>query len=166
MNDEQTGRMPPAILMRSFLMVGGGYILSSLAFVGSIWLVSRLFFPAIHELFNDSERLVQVMATAPEEFYTRSFFWALLLTNVVANAMIGFAAALFAPFAKFPHAVFIAITVFIYFMQQSLTQDPAIQWMFASMMFAFPIAIMFGAHWGIVLSGRQASRTDSSSPGE
>lgn len=149
MSNEPTGRMPPAILFRSFLIVGGGYALSSIAFAGSIWLVSRLFFPEIHGLFNDQERLVQVMANTPEDFYTRPFFLALLFTNIVANAVVGFVVARFAPFAKLPHAVFVAIAVLIYFLQQSMTQEPSIQWMFALMMVAFPLAILIGARAGV-----------------
>ena len=66
-----------------------------------------------------------------------------------------------APFAKFPHAVFLAVILFIMFMQIVIADPPAKKRMDIIYMGALPIAVLLGAKRAIEGSYARESQAES-----
>ena len=119
-----------------------------------------MFFPDSYDILMDQENVKTIMENTPELFFTKPFFFSLLVTNAVVCFVIGFFVVRVAPFARFPHAVFTALVILISFLQQSIPQPQSVRWMFVVMMAAFPIALLFGAKIGLGSSRFDSAPTD------
>lgn len=145
---DESQRLPPGVLLRSFLIVGGGYCLSLLFFLASMIAIAAALFPGSYELLMNEEQRASLGEEAVLQILTPGYFWVLWAANVLFNLGLGYAAARIAPFARFPHGLFIALVVLISFLQQSMVQPTDAKWMYVLMMGGFSIAILIGARWG------------------
>ena len=59
--------------------------------------------------------------------------------------IVGFVISRISPFAKLNHVIFVAVAVFITFLQNTLGSPHEFLWKFIAMMGVFPIAILLGA---------------------
>ena len=136
------------MLFRSFLTVGSGYVLCIMTFVAIMFGMGYAFFPEFVEFLNlDEPSRDNVMANHPETAIPRLMFWSVVGLSSLASMGIGWLVIKTAPFAQFPHAVFLAVLLFIYFLQMAIGDPPAKKSMTIVYMIAFPLAILIGAKW-------------------
>ena len=81
----------------------------------------------------------------PHAAIPQAMFWMMVAGNFIACLGVGWLVAKTAPFAKFPHAVFLAVLLFIMFSQIVIADPPAKKRMDIIYMGALPIAILLGA---------------------
>jgi hypothetical protein len=72
-------------------------------------------------------------------------FWLIVVLNSIVSMGIGWLVVRTAPFAKMPHAVFLTVLMFIYYLQLVIAHPPLQKSMTIVYMVAFPIAILVGA---------------------
>ncbi|MFK7769097.1 MAG: hypothetical protein AB8B55_17875 [Mariniblastus sp.] len=139
--------LPPGMMLRSFLTVGSGYVLSIMSFIMIAVGLGYAFFPDFVEFIGlDKASQAAMMANNPEQAISRAMFICLIGLNFVACIGIGWFVFKTAPFAHFPHAVFLTILLFLYYLQMAIADPPAKKSMTVIYMVAFPIAIMIGAN--------------------
>ena len=76
-------------------------------------------------------------------------FWIVVALAVLAHMLIGFYAIKTAPFSHFGHASFVAVLLFIYYLQMAISDPPGKKSMTLIYMVAFPLALLVGAKWTI-----------------
>ena len=142
--------LPPGMMLRSFLTVGSAFILSVIALIVCIFGIGLGFFPQFAECFNaDPEAFQAVMKTNPEKAIPPLMFWIVIGLSLLANMMIGFYVIKTAPFSHFGHALFVAVLLFIYYLQIAIADPPGKKSMTLIYMVAFPLALLVGAKWTI-----------------
>jgi hypothetical protein len=136
------------MLLRSFLTVGSGYVLSIMSFFVIGVALGYAFLPEFVEFLNlDDETQKNIMANTPEKAIPNLMFWLVVGLNGLACLGIGWYVIKTAPFAPFPHAVFLTVLMFISFLQMLIEDPPAKKSMTIVYMVAFPLAILIGANW-------------------
>ena len=159
--------LPPFMLLRSFLTVGSGYVLSIISFIAILMILGYSFFPEFAE-FLELDKLKQdaIMENNPETAIPPMLFWLTVVFTSIACIGIGWLVIRTAPFAPFPHAVFLAVLMFIYYLQMTISDPPPKKSMTIVYMIAFPIAVLIGAKLamgrGIPEDGSQMSSPDAS----
>lgn len=139
---EDNYRLPPQLLFKSFLIVGGGYLFTMLSWIVTYVILVSLFFPKCAELL--STRGEQLFAE-PEILLPTSLVLMVLAVHSITCALVGMVVSRISPFAKFNHVIFVAVVVFIAFLQNSLNAPHELRLKFIAMMGAFPVAILIGA---------------------
>ena len=110
--------LPPIMLLRSFLTVGSGYVLSILSFIAILVVLGYAFFPEYVEFQRlDEQTRDTIMETNPETAIPPLMFWSVVALNSMACIAIGVLVIRTAPFAPYSHAVFLAVLMFIYYLQ-------------------------------------------------
>jgi hypothetical protein len=136
------------MLLRSFLTVASGYVLCLMCFVAIMIGLGYGFFPEFVEFFDlDKQTQEAIMENNPETAISRTMFLSMIALTSIACMGVGWLVIKTAPFAHFPHAVFLAVLLFIYFLQMALADPPLKKSMTLAYMIAFPIAILIGAKW-------------------
>ena len=138
--------IPPGLMFRSFLTVASGFVLVWILFSLIAFFLGWLFFPEYIEfIYLDQAAQQAMMDNDPHAAIPKAMFWAMVVCNFLACLGVGWLVAKTAPFAKFPHAVFLAVILFIMFMQIVISDPPAKKRMDIIYMGALPIAILLGA---------------------
>ena len=139
--------LPPGMMLRSFLTVGSGYVLSTMSLFAIAYGLGHAFFPDFIEFLNlDKASQDTVMANNPEQAISRTMFWCLVGLNSLACIGVGWLVVKTAPFAHFPHAIFLTVLLFLNYLQIAIADPPAKKSLTLVYMVAFPIAIMIGAN--------------------
>ena len=134
------------MLLRSFLTVGSGYVLSIISLVAILLILGYLNFPEYVEFLDlDEQTQDTIMETNPETAIPPMMFWSTVALNSIACIAIGWLTIRTAPFAPFPHAVFLAVLMFISYLQVVIADPPPKKSMTIVYMIAFPIAVIIGA---------------------
>lgn len=146
-DEPETRMMPPAKLGKSFLLVVACYVLSFVTMWGTFVALGMVVFPEVYQqlMDNDPEVIRQTFENDPESIFPRKMYWVWLLANAVVSLSIGWTIARLAPFGKFPHAIFLAVLMFVGGLQQAISAPQSSKWMFVLIMGVFPIAVLFGA---------------------
>jgi hypothetical protein len=151
--------LPPIMLLRSFLTVGSGYVLSIMSFIVILVVLGYAFFPEYIEFQGlDVQTRDTIMENNPETAIPPMMFWSAVVLNSIACIAIGWLVIRTAPFAPFSHAVFLAVLMFIYYLQLVIAHPQKQKSMTIVFMAAFPIAILIGAKLAI---GRSNPDDDS-----
>jgi hypothetical protein len=154
--------IPPGAMFRSFLTVASGYVLTQILFIGIAYLLGLLFFPEFIAFFNlDKAAQQAMMEDNPHDAIPQAMFWMMVAGNFLACLGVGWLVAKTAPFAKFPHAVFLAVLMFIMFMQIVIADPPAKKRMDIIYMGALPIAILLGAKRAVDRSFKSEPQAES-----
>ena len=154
--------IPPGAMFRSFLTVASGFVLVWIMFALIAYFLGVLFFPEYVEfLYLEPAAQQAMMETDPHAAIPRAMFWAMVVCNFLACMGVGWLVAKTAPFAKFPHAVFLAVILFIMFMQIVIADPPAKKRMDIIYMGALPIAVLLGAKRAIDRSYARESEAES-----
>lgn len=136
-------------MMRSFLTVASGYMATWVAFFVILLGVGFLFFPPFVEFWKlDSDAQKAMMAVKPTDAIPPAMFAVLVVLNAVACLGIGWLVARSAPFAPFSHGVFLAVLVFVMYLQIVIGDPAPKKWMDVIYMGVLPVAILQGAKWG------------------
>lgn len=138
--------LPPIMMLRSFLTVGSGYVLSLLSFFAILVILGYAFFPEFVEFLDlDKQTQETIMETNPETAIPPTMFWLTVVLTSIACTAIGWLVIRTAPFAPFPHAIFLAVLMFIYYLQIAIADPAPKKSMTIVYMIAFPIAVLVGA---------------------
>jgi hypothetical protein len=135
-------------MLRSFLTVASGYALSIFSYVGIAMALGFAFFPEFIEYLGlEPEAQKNMMADNPANAIPALMFWSLVALNSLACFGIGWFVVKTAPFAQFYHAVFLAVLMFIWYLQLAIADPPAKKTLTLVFMIAFPLAVLLGAQW-------------------
>ena len=148
-NDSHTGMIPPSKLAKSFFVVAGCYTLFVVFLFGTFIALAMVISPGVYEALQNPEAIQQKLNDDPESVLPRKLYWVWLSTNSVLCLMMGWVVGRMAPFAKFQHAVFLAILIFVSGLQQSIAAQYEIKWMFVLIMGVLPISILCGARLAV-----------------
>ena len=163
-DDHESRILPPAKLAKSFLLVAACYTFSFLAMFGTFIALIMVFSPTIFEQFTDTTTEPEVIRHAfendPDSIFPRRLYWGWLVANAVISLGIGWSIARLAPFGKFPHAVFLAVLIFVSCLQQAISAPSSSKWMFVLMMGVIPIAVLFGASFALLPDKAPDETTD------
>ncbi len=150
--------IPPGLLFRSFLTVASGYVLIQILFFATIYLLGLLFFPEFIEFFNlDPAAQKELMAANPQAAIPLAMFWATVAISFIACAGVGWLVVKTAPFANFAHGIFLAVLLFVMFLQIVISDPQAKKWMDIIYMGALPIGVLTGAR--LAFAGKDPDET-------
>ena len=138
--------LPPAMLLRSFLTVASGYVMTMLALFSTFALLGYLWFPGFIEYLALAPSLQgEIMASDPWSVIPVPMFCLAVVFNCVLCALIGWLVVRTAPFAFFPHAVFVAVLMFVMHLQTIIQDAPEKKTMTLIFLLCFPISLLIGA---------------------
>ena len=144
--------------------MGSGYVLSFMSFFTILVVLGYAFFPEHIEFLNlDIQTQETIMETNPEAAIPPIMFWSMVVLNSIACLAIGWLVIRTAPFAPLPHAVFLAVVMFISYLQLVIEQPQKQKSMTIVIMIAFPVAVLVGAKLAIGRVPQGDSSTTSSS---
>lgn len=144
------GPIPPVMMMRSFLTVGSSFIIIMIGSIVAMFGIGLAFFPNFAEKFNAGpEVLGEAMKNNPGELIPPLMFWPAVILTVLVCILVGWYIIKTAPFAHFPHAIFVAILLFIYYLQMAIADPPGKKSMTLIFMVAYPLAVLVGAKFAI-----------------
>jgi hypothetical protein len=145
MTDQQ---IPPGAMLRSFLTVASGYVTTWVVFFIIMFGLGFLFFPPFVEFSKlDAEAQKAMLALNPSDAIPHTMFAAMVVLNAVACLGIGWLVARTAPFAPFSHGIFLAVLVFIMYLQIVIADPAPKKWMDVIYMGVLPVSILQGAKW-------------------
>jgi hypothetical protein len=140
--------IPPMLILRSFLTVASGYALSIMSLMGIAMGLGYAFFPEFIQFLElDPETQKNIIADDPATAIPTLMFGSLVVLNALACFAIGWFVIKTAPFAHFYHAVFLAILMFISYLQIAIADPPAKKTLTLICMIVFPMAVLLGAKW-------------------
>ena len=138
--------LPPAMLLRSFLTVASGYVMTVLSLFSTFLLLGYLLFPSFVNFLNLTiEEQEKIMASDPWSVIPIPMFCLAVAFNCLLSAMIGWLVVRTAPFAFFPHAAFVAVLMFVMHLQTIIQDAPAKKTMTFVYLFCFPASLLIGA---------------------
>jgi len=138
--------IPPQMMLRSFLTVASGYVICFMAFFAITFGLGYAFFPDFVDFLElDAASQETLMANNPEQAISRTMFLVMLVLTYLACFVVGIYVVLTAPFARFPHAIFLAVILFVTHLQMAIADPPAKKSMTLIYMLLFPIAVLIGA---------------------
>ncbi len=130
--------------------MGSGYVLSILSLIAILVVLGYGFFPQYVEFQGlDAQARDTIMETNPESAIPPMMFWSVVLLNSIACIAIGWMVIRTAPFAPFSHAVFLAVLMFINYLQLVIAQPQKQKSMTIVFMMVFPVAVLIGAKLAI-----------------
>jgi len=140
--------IPPGTMLRSFLTVASSLVLTMVAWITAMFGLGLTCFPQFKKYFDaGDEALEAVMRNNPEDAIPPLMFWSVVLLTALACLAIGYYIIKTAPFSHFAHAIFVAVLLFIFFLQTAISDPPAKKSMTLVYMIVFPMAILIGAQW-------------------
>lgn len=140
----------PVMMLRSFLTVASGYIICFIAFVAIAFGLGHAFFPDFVEVSNlDLDAQKELMDNNPEQAISRTMFLAMLVLNFAVCFTVGIYVILTAPFAQYGHVIFLAVLMFVNYLQISIADPPAKKAMTLCYLAIFPTAILLGGKFGL-----------------
>ena len=143
--DQPEYRLPPRMLFFSFLLVGGGYVLSVVLLYLLGFGLALVLSPETMEAFaNEPAIFQQQLENRAAEILPPKWYWPLLGLQSLACFGVGYAVTRLAPFAKLAHSVFLAMILCVSFLQSAVAAPAPIQWMHIGLMAAVPIATLLG----------------------
>jgi hypothetical protein len=138
--------LPPAMLLRSFLTVASGYVMTMLSLFSTFLLLGYLLFPGFVKFLGLSvEERENIMTSDPWSIIPIEMFCLAVVFNCALCALIGWLVVRTAPFAFFPHAVFVAVLMFVTHLQKIIQDAPAEKTMTLVYLLCFPVSLLIGA---------------------
>ncbi len=136
-------------MFRSFLTVASSYVLTQILFFGSAYFLGSLFFPQFMDFFHlDEAAQLKMMAENPQAAIPIPMFWWMVVLNSIACVAVGWLAAKTAPFGKFQHGIFLAVLLFVMFLQVVVADPLAKKWMDLVYLAVLPVSVLVGAKRG------------------
>ena len=153
--EQEEYSLPPGTLFISFLLISGGYVLSvTILFILAFSLATVYSPETIEAVGSDPAVFEQQLQNNAADLLPQKLYWPLLILDALACAAIGFGVARLAKFAKFSHCIFLAVIIFIGFLQSAMGAPAAIQWMLIGFMAIAPIATLMGGRLCLSLPGK------------
>ena len=134
------------MLLRSFLTVASGYVMTVLSLFSTFLLLGYLLFPSFVNFLGLSlEEQENIMTSDPWSAIPIPMFCLAIVFNCAFCAMIGWLVVRTAPFAFFPHAVFVAVLMFVMHLQKIIQDAPTEKTMTLVYILCFPVSLLIGA---------------------
>ncbi len=136
----------PLMVFRSFLTVASGVVFSQMVYLGIAFALGYFFFPEFLEFFKlDDEAQKKIVAEDLESVISMKMFLAHLVLTGGVLFLVGWFSASVAPFAHFQHGLFIAVLVFVSFLQTFMADPPSKKFMDLAFMMVLPMCVLLGA---------------------
>jgi len=148
-----SGPIPPGQMIHSFSSVALGYLISNFFWVGSLLLLVSLpnLFPEVAAIWAlPKEEFQQQLDTDATKVVPNAIFWWVFASGILGSFIAGFVVVKIAPFSRFGHAIFVAVVVFVSWLQQlTAGESPAaFRWMILLSMISMALATVFGGKVG------------------
>lgn len=150
MSEDQSGFLPPMLMLRSFLTLGAGIVLHALVMGLTIHLIGMNFFEDYQNAFQEFQNLPaeqRADAARPQDAIPMTMFWIVVAIGTPLNFFLGALTTRTAPFSQMAHSVFLGVLLFVFYLQQSITEEPDKKFMTLVYMTCFSIAIIAGGSW-------------------
>lgn len=140
-------------MIQSFTTVAIGYLISNFFWAGSFLLLilTPNFFPEVATGWAlPRAQFDQQWAKDPTQFVPNGLFWIVFAVGLLGSFLAGYIVVKIAPFSRFGHVLFVAVVVFVSWLQQFFSDDnPAeFRWMILLSMISMALATVFGGKIG------------------
>ena len=140
-------------MIRSFLTVAAGYLISYFFLAGSLLALVSFpkYFPEVAKIWALPKELYkQQLADDPTKVFPINLFWCVFGSGLVGGFIAGWIVVKIAPFSRFGHVIFVAVVVFVSLLQMLVSGDTPheFRWMILLSMISMAIAIVFGGKVG------------------
>lgn len=146
--------LEPFQILRSFMVVATGYLMSNFFWGGSLMLLiaTDRWFPEAHRIWAlPNAAFKEQIANAPYDAVPAAMFCCVLVAGLTGSVLAGYCVARTAPFAHFGHVVFAAVLVGVSWLQQLLAGNSpqALRWMVVVSMISMAAAMLIGGKLGL-----------------
>lgn len=138
-------RIAPNLLFRSFMIVGGSYFASVVILAMLLGTISSLLFPETFEFLSNPNLTPEQLQNNADLALPTNLFLIVLAAHSLFCIGLGWMVTRFSPYAKFGHAIFVAVVLFVSFLQISVGNTGELQRKTLIMMCVFPVAVLIGA---------------------
>ena len=122
-------RVPPRVLFASYVMVGGAYVVVVTSILLSAIPISYFFFRDTFDLWGSAPEIVKAASIEdPTAVMPTGLFWVIWMIAGMVSYCAGWVVARFAAFAKLGHAVFLAVLLFVTYLQLAISAEPDLRW--------------------------------------
>ncbi len=140
-------------MILSFFTVAIGYLISNFFWVGSFLLLilTPNVFPEVAAGWAlPRAEFDQQWAADPTQFVPNNLFWIVFAVGLMGSFLAGYVAVKIAPFSRFGHVIFVAVVVFVSWLQQLVSGDSPdeFRWMILLSMISMALATVFGGKIG------------------
>jgi len=144
---QETGQFTQRLLFKSFLVLVFGFILTFVLAAVLIGLIGLVMFPETINLIGEDPEVFDAAVRAnPGGVMPPAFCWTSLAVFAVVGFGSGYVVAWLAPFARFGHGVFLAVMLFVTFLQVLVSGGEfSPMWLKIALNGFTPIAALFGA---------------------
>lgn len=147
------------LMFRSFLTLGSGIVLHAILIALLTHLIGTFFFESYQEFAKlPADRQAEVFSIRPFEVIPVPMFWTIVVVGSGLNFMLGALTTRTAPFSYMAHAIFLAVLLFVFYLQRAPTEEPDKKFMTLVYMVCFSTAILLGGTW---MSKRMTSVAES-----
>jgi hypothetical protein len=137
----------PLMLFRSFLTVVSGFFAAQFVYLVIGLALGYLLFPEFLTFFGlDAAEQKRQIAENLSAVMPWRMFAAHAFVSFIALFFVGWLWTAWSPFAVFQHGMFIAILLFVWFLQNFVADPPSKKTMDAILMVTQPLAVLWGAH--------------------
>lgn len=143
------------VLLRSFMIVAGAYMLNLVSMCSIAVALAATMFPDTLLIFDEPEKFKAVFQVDPERIFPRALIWMMLGASVVISFALGYLVARLAPVGKFPHAIFFAMILFAQYLQMAIGAIPTLQTPLILFMATSPVAALLGANICLNRAGQE-----------
>lgn len=158
----ETRRIPPGHLLAGFVLVAGPYLAIHLTLVGSLAIASRVGWPATFEWLTAEPLSAERFRDEAAGKIPAGLFAVCAAAGAALSMISGWMIARTAVFAPTAHAVFLAVLLFVGFLQTVTAAPAAVRWMPLVLMGLLPVATLLGAKFS--LAGREVSSEEEGRP--
>ena len=140
-------------MILSFSSVAVGYLVSNFFWVGSLILLVSMpnIFPEVAAIWAlPKEEFQQQLANDASAVVPNNLFWCVLAMGLLGSFVAGYIVVKIAPFSRFGHVIFVAVVVFVSWLQQLLSGESPqeFRWMILLSMISMALATVFGGKIG------------------
>ncbi|MEZ6096947.1 MAG: hypothetical protein R3C03_22450 [Pirellulaceae bacterium] len=136
---------PAGAMFKSFLVVAGSAFAIVFGDKLALAVIAYTFYPQVFKAFTTTELTQEQLANDPT-ILPVSLLWATLGVMTLVSLLLGYLVSKVTNAAQ-NHAVFLAIVVFVIYLQ-TLFAAPIHKWLIMIAMFVFPAAVLVGAKLG------------------
>lgn len=150
MNDRTM--IDPRYFLFSFIAVVVHYVLLFVGLLLALYLISRVAYPSVFELWNlppkERQPFHDAWANTPEILFPVGLCWGLIVSGILISVALGISTAWWAPFSKSGHGVFLAVICIVSFLQISITQPQIPKWLMMGLLAGCSAGIVIGSRYG------------------
>ena len=144
--EEEPGISTNGLLLRSFLLVAGAYVVNLVGICVAATVLAATVFPKTMLVFDEPDKFKAAFEADPSAIFPPELMWILLAVSVVLSFVLGYLVARLAPIGKFPHALLFAMIMFVQFLQLAIGNTTSLQTILILFMALSPIAALLGAN--------------------